>query len=99
MAIREYWIITHNVISIFSINYMLYNPLLSLIHHHNTVSMLFFFSLLSFFFFLKQTPSTESYTLSLHDALPISISWQRTFCRLLYCHGPYSRSCQLLVVR
>src|SRR5438876_8640486 len=30
------------------------------------------FSLLSFFFFFNDTPTTEIYTLSLHDALPIS---------------------------
>src|SRR5256885_17247539 len=33
----------------------------------------------SFFFFFNDTATTEIYTLSLHDALPISIagSWQR----------------------
>src|SRR5215510_16612797 len=33
--------------------------------------MLFFF----FFFFFNDTATTELYTLSLHDALPISIAW------------------------
>src|SRR5690349_23324547 len=31
------------------------------------------FSLLSFFFFFNDTATTEIYTLSLHDALPISL--------------------------
>src|SRR2546430_8907223 len=34
---------------------------------------LFFLSLLSFFFFFNDTATTEIYTLSLHDALPISM--------------------------
>src|SRR5260370_37001579 len=35
---------------------------------------------LSFFFF-NDTATTEIYTLSLHDALPISSRWQRTISR------------------
>src|SRR5437868_12694812 len=37
------------------------------------------FSFISFFFFFNDPPSTEIYTLSLHDALPIChpIPWQR----------------------
>src|SRR5437773_11588473 len=31
----------------------------------------FYFHLFSFFFFFNDTPTTEIYTLSLHDALPI----------------------------
>src|SRR5215813_15192615 len=34
----------------------------------------FFFFFLSFFFFFNDTATTEIYTLSLHDALPISRS-------------------------
>src|SRR5438034_11842067 len=37
------------------------------------------FSLLFFFFFFNDTSTTEIYTLSLHDALPIS------FSRLIMC--------------
>ena len=33
--------------------------------------MIFFFFLVSFFFFFNDTATTEIYTLSLHDALPI----------------------------
>src|SRR5467141_2400213 len=36
--------------------------------------MLSVFSLLFFFFFFNDTATTEIYTLSLHDALPISVS-------------------------
>src|SRR6266511_6436465 len=32
------------------------------------------------FFFFKDTATTEIYTLSLHDALPISRSWSRPAC-------------------
>src|SRR5437588_10398059 len=35
------------------------------------VSFIFLFSLLCFFFFFNDTATTEIYTLSLHDALPI----------------------------
>src|SRR5436305_14866296 len=44
----------------------------SLISFH-TVLLLFFF-----FFFFNDTATTEIYTLSLHDALPISIRCQRS---------------------
>src|SRR2546426_1966336 len=37
-----------------------------------TFCFLFFFSSLFFFFFFNDTATTEIYTLSLHDALPIS---------------------------
>src|SRR5204863_8900872 len=39
----------------------------------------FFYSISSFFFFFNDTATTEIYTLSLHDALPIcSAAWSRT---------------------
>src|SRR6267143_7001302 len=45
-----------------------------------------------FFFFFNDTATTEIYTLSLHDALPISSACSRTWpCRLL-CPLPSSRS-------
>src|SRR6266567_8888168 len=34
--------------------------------------ILFFFTIISYFFFFNDTATTEIYTLSLHDALPIS---------------------------
>src|SRR5258707_14546386 len=34
----------------------------------------------SFFFFFNDTATTEIYTLSLHDALPISFLYQRQTC-------------------
>src|SRR2546429_8762507 len=37
------------------------------------VILLLFFSFFFFFFFFNDTATTEIYTLSLHDALPISI--------------------------
>src|SRR5258706_16284513 len=33
----------------------------------------------SMFFFFNDTATTEIYTLSLHDALPISLEWVRAF--------------------
>src|SRR5438034_2033219 len=47
---------------------------------------LFFF----FFFFFNDTPTTEIYTLSLHDALPISDSRERELHRakVTECAGP-----------
>src|SRR2546423_3014559 len=39
-------------------------------------------ALLWFFFFFNDTATTEIYTLSLHDALPISVSGPQTDCRL-----------------
>src|SRR2546426_9944790 len=45
------------------------------------MSLFFLLSLFSFFFFFNDTATTEIYTLSLHDALPISsppASWWRT---------------------
>src|SRR3989441_1874320 len=44
--------------------------------------MLYQFSLISLFFFFNDTATTEIYTLSLHDALPISVwghpRWRRS---------------------
>src|SRR5215813_15529875 len=37
----------------------------------SSISMVFFFSFFFFFFFFNDTATTEIYTLSLHDALPI----------------------------
>src|SRR5438874_8078561 len=57
-----------------------------LISDYDSLS-LFFVILLStlcfFFFFFNDTATTEIYTLSLHDALPISRAWRRagSFCR------------------
>src|SRR5256885_15634418 len=45
-----------------------------------------YLTLLFFFFFFNDTATTEIYTLSLHDALPISIIlsvWRRFCCRLV----------------
>src|SRR5438105_13961457 len=39
-----------------------------------SVCLFFFLCLLSFFFFFNDTATTEIYTLSLHDALPILFS-------------------------
>src|SRR5271167_5129890 len=41
---------------------------------HNNSIILF-----SFFFFFNDTATTEIYTLSLHDALPISVCFRRCF--------------------
>src|SRR5262245_64010444 len=41
--------------------------------------LMFLISIFSVFFFFTHTPPTETYTLSLHDALPISVTdrgWQ-----------------------
>src|SRR5438552_7668587 len=40
-------------------------------------------SLYLFFFFFNHTATTEIYTLSLHDALPISLEGMRSFRRLM----------------
>src|SRR2546425_2085878 len=45
-----------------------------------------------FFFFFNDTATTEIYTLSLHDALPISSSWRwRPWPRRRRCRGSGSR--------
>src|SRR2546430_13732012 len=38
------------------------------------------FTIHSFFFFFNDTATTEIYTLSLHDALPICVPGRRCFC-------------------
>src|SRR5256885_12660376 len=45
-----------------------------------------------FFFFFNDTATTEIYTLSLHDALPISVERGRRRCG---SHGPLSGPCPL----
>src|SRR5690625_7377811 len=49
--------------------------------------ILFVFFLLPFFFFFNDTATTEIYTLSLHDALPIlkSVSEQNKLFRDTFC--------------
>src|SRR6266568_8944804 len=42
---------------------------------------LFLFSFIAFFFFFNDTATTEIYTLSLHDALPISASCRASCSR------------------
>src|SRR5690625_7465555 len=69
---------------------------LSLTYRHLTTSVLipyfaaFFF--VPFLFFFHTTPPTEIYTLSLHDALPISNSTVCTSSGLSWCRS--MRSCQ-----
>src|SRR5689334_25383194 len=45
------------------------------------VFILFFYFIFFFFFFFNDTATTEIYTLSLHDALPISSGSPLTSCR------------------
>src|SRR2546429_7278097 len=45
----------------------------------------------SFFFFFNDTATTEIYTLSLHDALPILGSTDQTPNRLRPCFRPYTK--------
>src|SRR5215213_9155985 len=47
----------------------------------------FFFFLYFFFFFFNDTPTTEIYTLSLHDALPISVNPSGLATALPVRHG------------
>src|SRR5438445_3687635 len=47
-------------------------------------------SLFSLFFFFNDTATTEIYTLSLHDALPI-LTMQKTFFPISTAHPPLSR--------
>src|SRR5256885_13791855 len=57
--------------------------------------MLFLSIFLFFFFFFNDTATTEIYTLSLHDALPIS-PWQapRSSSRVRVCHASATGPCQ-----
>src|SRR3712207_7285596 len=45
---------------------------------------------MSVFFFFNDTATTEIYTLSLHDALPISAGWQSTKARCAIVSCPLS---------
>src|SRR5439155_4997224 len=45
----------------------------SCLHAHHIYATLYTYSITSSFFFFNATPTTEIYTLSLHDALPISV--------------------------
>src|SRR2546430_15280065 len=51
---------------------------------------MFLLSSISLFFFFNDTATTEIYTLSLHDALPIS-PWRATTWRLGQFSGPWTR--------
>src|SRR2546430_13607960 len=46
-----------------------------------------------FFFFFNDTATTEIYTLSLHDALPISSFWARTSGRRATRRSPTATPC------
>src|SRR5713101_8706944 len=52
--------------------------------------LLFFFSIFFFFFFFNDTATTEIYTLSLHDALPISQSFSeyKNLCAFVTLWSP-----------
>src|SRR2546429_2445232 len=50
----------------------------------------------SFFFFFNDTATTEIYTLSLHDALPISLPVQRHLARAVPRHGAKTQPLQHL---
>src|SRR5439155_25437169 len=56
------------------------SPQVSVLHHLPVSSRCFSTSPSFFFFFFNDTPTTKIYTLSLHDALPISASRARTSC-------------------
>src|SRR5476651_2890809 len=70
---------------------------------------MFIFSFSFFFFFFNDTATTEIYTLSLHDALPISASclsnrcrppgWRGRSCRRSEEHTSELQSRQYLVCR
>src|SRR5689334_24511321 len=49
----------------------------------------------SFFFFFNDTATTEIYTLSLHDALPIYVKQRTATLRRVCCHSPIGRLPQL----
>src|SRR5256885_17102641 len=54
---------------------------------------------LFFFFFFNDTATTEIYTLSLHDALPISDRNVRLRCRSPYLRIPYGRTTASRIVK
>src|SRR5690349_23763816 len=67
---------------------MFYVLLLYYIYFHLSIRFVLFF----FFFFFNDTATTEIYTLSLHDALPISGTSARTRVRPpLVCSVPSTR--------
>src|SRR5216683_7610429 len=55
-------------------------------------SSFFLFSCFFIFFFFNDTATTEIYTLSLHDALPISTSWSCDPCRACWPRATMLRS-------
>src|SRR5258707_5653119 len=74
---------------------------MTLFYMENTLSIHFnSFSLSLFFFFFNDTATTEIYTLSLHDALPISQIWREArYLFLVLCEWkslPQDRQNQLL---
>src|SRR5437764_46260 len=79
----------------------IYLPILDRLILHHLLSLayillllclfiLIFVTLLSLFFFFNDPPTTEIYTLSLHDALPISCPGSRR-ARTASASGPRSR--------
>src|SRR5438477_2175104 len=56
----------------------------------SSVTCLYLRIIISVFFFFNDTATTEIYTLSLHDALPIS--------KLRAASGMLSRSCRVMIV-
>src|SRR5947199_335967 len=65
--------------------------LLHSLHLHRTPSIVFVSPLTFFFFFFNDTATTEIYTLSLHDALPISGTRRRSWKRCSRCRKSTSR--------
>src|SRR2546426_5869281 len=61
------------------------------------LSVLHFRALSFFFFFFNDTATTEIYTLSLHDALPISAAWRWSMPGL--CRGCPREACGRLCRR
>src|SRR5690242_21935432 len=54
------------------------------------VSIVLLRTLFFFFFFFNDTATTEIYTLSLHDALPISRGWRLTHILNTHHHGDHT---------
>src|SRR5207244_11983660 len=52
-----------------------------------------YYPFLFFFFFFNDPPPTEIYTLSLHDALPISTGFRRTRERTTSCISKRAKQC------
>src|SRR5699024_7325398 len=55
--------------------------------------------LLSLFFFFNDPAPSEIYTLSLHDALPISISAEPTICKINFCSEVKPSFCFLKIFK